>query len=668
MKLFLKITILSLLPAAALCIGGLFGRVSAAPGNVTVNAYVVMDGLLSPNTKLPGLVVWVASPIHHDLFKKATYDKRGGSPEMFMVMPASGTTSLAQQNGNTSCGQVATDFQVCQMFVYGPSFQAIPFGGMPRSEQTKYGAATQDNIACQQTFNWLRPELGEAGKFYETGYLGMAQCVSAVYQQCPGVNPTSNEYYRFVPYFPKGWKSVYGANFPFSFNANDPKGGGTFVTSFSAPTQDNNFMTRFVKDTATQNFTTINFPNATTPYLGTTANPYFIQSGKVELKSSVTTVPAAGLTSESVYLDTVGNNTSKTLNFYYVPAEAIVDSPTPTPTPTASPTPTPTPTPTHTPTPTPSSIVACGGSCNPGLGTTNNPTCPQNPPHTCVANSGSTTVGTCKLTACVQSPAICYANGCTIIPTCGQSCDPAQGANSCTQDHVCRDKDGDGKFSCILNICDSNPSSCTPGFCSAAGAVTVDKTGTKSCGSTPPSGIVNYTITLTNPDTTAKVEKVEDDLDAQVLDSYVDTASITNGGILASGKITWSAVTVPASGTLQLKYKVVFPATFSNPVTNSVTVTEGTSQVASDTFTITPFCAPSTALISDATDRVLVAAVLIMIGMLMYRLQLHQEIGNLFWNNGGKKIYSVLKINLHPREKNKKSYERKVEREFDDHK
>ena len=276
-----------------------------------------------------------------------------------------------------------------------------------------------------------------------------------------------------------------------------------------------------------------------------------------------------------------------------------------------------------------------------------------------MAINGDQNNGTCRLTLCAQEPTLCYANGCTIIPDCGQTCNPAEGANACEDSHVCRDPDGDGTSTCILSICDTNPEVCQPGFCTTQNAFNVVKTGTQSCGSTGQVSIVSYSIAITNTEASPRTVTVVDTLDTDVEDSFVVSGSISNGGILNNGVITWTGVSVPANGTLTLTYRINYPQSLFNSVmNNTVVVTEASVERGRDDFAITPFCTPGTALISDTADRILVAMILIIVGMLMYRLKLHEQIGQLFWEQGAGKVTNLgkgVKANQ------KRSFERGVE-------
>ncbi|WKZ27699.1 MAG: hypothetical protein QY330_04075 [Candidatus Dojkabacteria bacterium] len=415
LRYFYKVAVLLLLP---IIFSFLFTQKAEAAqyGNMYVDMYISLDGLVSTSTRLPGAVVWAGSPLHKDLFNKPEYDPRGGSPQLFMVTSATRAVDMVNMQGNVRCGSVSTDPRACNgLQVFGPSFQAIRFGGMPRSQMSVYNVSTHDSSECPQTFRHLAPSLGEAGRWYETGWLGGLQCVAAVYSTeqdrlgCPGVrgNASSREHLRLTPYFPRGWYNAYGTNFPINFEANDPKGGGYFmVVNVPADVQDNGWWSRFVRDQVVQNFNTINFPNPTTPYYGTTDHPYVISTrGQIVRRDSGE--PISRTASESVYMSSIGNTAIKSIVFHYIPSDnAPIEcgSPctsdvecrnadvggytcidfnndgtrrcalmqcadpslaplcsddgcaiaTPTPTPTVTDTPTPTPSITDTPTPTPS--------------------------------------------------------------------------------------------------------------------------------------------------------------------------------------------------------------------------------------------------------------------------------------------------------------------------
>jgi len=58
------------------------------------------------------------------------------------------------------------------------------------------------------------------------------------------------------------------------------------------------------------------------------------------------------------------------------------------------------------------------------------------------------------------------------------------------------------------------------------------------------------------------------------------------------------------------------------------------------TITTTPRAAvPPTALTTDEADRVIIGLMLIFVGMLIYRSGLYLSLGNIYWNNGGRKLW-----------------------------
>ncbi|MFQ5493426.1 MAG: hypothetical protein ACE5DX_04675 [Candidatus Dojkabacteria bacterium] len=175
-------------------------------------------------------------------------------------------------------------------------------------------------------------------------------------------------------------------------------------------------------------------------------------------------------------------------------------------------------------------------------------------------------------------------------------------------------------------------------------SLTVVKTGEQTCVPPQNDSRVTYSVAITNPLTVATVVYVEDTLDVRVQSSWVQMASITFGGTYSGGKIIWDGVEIPASSSVTLNYEIIYPAEeLGVGYSNSVVVLEGKGQVGSDTLTLTPFCTPGTALISDEADRILFAVLLIVIGFTMYRLGLHYELAALFTDNGDTRIGRIVR-------------------------
>lgn len=271
--------------------------------------------------------------------------------------------------------------------------------------------------------------------------------------------------------------------------------------------------------------------------------------------------------------------------FYVIDAGVTTTpTPTPTPTPTATPTPTPTPTVTTTPTLTPTSTptptpAACGQECDPNVG------CEAG--YQCVAAPLNTFV--CKLSQCVSDPTLCESDMCTL-----------------------------------------------------KNAATVTKNATQKCDTDNVSDRITYTIIITNPSGAAKTVTVTDNLDDNIADSYVVLSTITFGGTLSSNVITWSNLTIQANSSVTLNYEVKLPeSAFGKSYTNTVEVKEGGTLIGTATKVVTVSLLPCTALISDQADRVLFAGMLIVLGVLIYRLGMYENIGNFIWNIGGKNLLSV---------------------------
>ncbi|KXK25965.1 MAG: hypothetical protein TR69_WS6001001253 [candidate division WS6 bacterium OLB20] len=311
-------------------------------------------------------------------------------------------------------------------------------------------------------------------------------------------------------------------------------------------------------------------------------------------------------------------------------SQQVTPTPSYTPTPTNTPTPSNTPTPTNTPSPTPTFTgTSCGEPCSPSAGSS---ACPQD--HICV-DGNNDNLGVCTLNVCAGNPNLCYSDGCTPIPDCGEPCDPSEGANACSVDHVCQDPENDGTGVCVLEQCADNPALCQADQCTPLNEIDVTKTAVPSCSSTGAQVTAVYTVRITNGDPVERTIDVVDNLEN--VDGTV--SNISNGGVLNGAEINWADLTLPASGTVTLTYTVTYSSDFYNvPQQNTVVVYEENIERGRAVYTMTPFCTTGTALISDEADRILIAMGLILTGMVMYRLGLHNKIGDVLWNAGLGKV------------------------------
>ncbi|MFQ5492969.1 MAG: isopeptide-forming domain-containing fimbrial protein [Candidatus Dojkabacteria bacterium] len=602
MRRLVYITIGSLI---ALISFALFSSTASAfqPGNAQMRVRAEIDGLATPDTALEGMVISVFTPLGKDMLaKEQNYNGRGAAPALYFVTNTNGRAHMDDGGGGDRCGTLTAEHLEATwgMQIYGVTFRAMQFGGTPSLDRT----------SCTETTNTTY-------NIVALGYLGQVQCITAAYNQArphATVSRTADdtlEYYRFVPYFPQGWFNDFGSGARFTFDADDPKGGGYFKIDSTNITSDNqNTVVVFDQNDVTFETMASRFPNSPqTTYVGRNNH----QEGNQF--------------SESLYLNRVGNLANVSMNWTWVP-EAVIS---PTPTPTPSPTP-----------------AVCGMPCDPAGGPN---ACEQD--HQCI-DDDSDGMGVCQFDMCIGDPSLCESDMCTplvsptptpsptptfVITACGEPCDPAQGADACEQDHTCTDDDSDGTGVCQLNMCIDTPSECLADMCTPIDAVTVVKTASQSCGSGNSTSVATYSITVTNPDSQTRTFNVTDTLDSGVSDNQVILTSITFGGMLSNGVITWSDIDIDGNSSVTLNYDVEFTQSqYNQTFENTVIVTEGGTERGRDTATITPFCTPDTALISDVDDRIIFAIILLAIGATIFRFGLHVDLGEKLWDVGGKYV------------------------------
>ncbi|WKZ27802.1 MAG: hypothetical protein QY330_04620 [Candidatus Dojkabacteria bacterium] len=216
------------------------------------------------------------------------------------------------------------------------------------------------------------------------------------------------------------------------------------------------------------------------------------------------------------------------------------------------------------------------------------------------------------------------------IADCGDPCDPAQGSSACVVGHTCTDVNGTNQ--CVLNQCVTNPALCEADRCSLLNEVPLTKSARTICSdsNTPANQIAVFTIVAQNDQAVARTFTIRDTLDSRITDSMVVQASLTNGGTVSGGVITWQNLQVPANGTLTLSYQVALTGNLTNEtLSNSVLLLENGVERGQDSIQYTPGLLPCTALISDEVDRILIAAALILLGFSMYTFKVHYQIGDL---------------------------------------
>jgi hypothetical protein len=255
--------------------------------------------------------------------------------------------------------------------------------------------------------------------------------------------------------------------------------------------------------------------------------------------------------------------------------------------------------------------------------------------------------------------------------TCGQTCDKG----SCGDGYNCITINSIKK--CVSNSCVSLQNqtylpngSCESDLCTILNEINIIKSSTISCVSGQDSRKISFNIKITNPVgiATARTEvSVFDVLNTNLLDSYIDVNSITNGGKLLSGQIKWDNLTLDANGgALELHYDAIVPNTENGKVfSNIVSVLELGIQKNQYNFEYTVNILPCTALITDEVDRILLGVIMLIFGIFIYKMNWHYTIGQYFWKNGGKNSYRVSsnvinKIYLDITQKGNKKFERKL--------
>lgn len=166
----------------------------------------------------------------------------------------------------------------------------------------------------------------------------------------------------------------------------------------------------------------------------------------------------------------------------------------------------------------------------------------------------------------------------------------------------------------------------------APNQVVVDKSSIETCSADATSTDVVYTVVITNPESTDRTVTVIDTFSQDIAD-FIDLDSISPAsGEFVGGVLTWMDLTLPADGTLTLSYSLTVPDENFGEYMNTVEVEENGEPIGEDTETVVLDCLPPTALISDTVDRLLIGVFLILVGAAFYKLGLHEQVGEKFWN------------------------------------
>ncbi len=302
----------------------------------------------------------------------------------------------------------------------------------------------------------------------------------------------------------------------------------------------------------------------------------------------------------------------------------------------------------------------CGSTCN------SNSDC-TDADNSCV--TGGEGYKVCSNNYCISHPAVCgYINGagCNPVPT--GTVTPTPTGSVCPTQPVCTGGN--------LIVGDPQPPSQCPVYtCVTPTPVTdisVEKIGADVCSADKTSSTVTYTVTVKNNSDEEVIVDVVDTLDPDIV-AFITENSIKGGGILnkTTGQIVWNDLTVPGGDTIVLTYAAVIPmASYNDKYTNIVVVKDQTGkELGRDTFEITPNCTalPKTALISDSVDRMMLGILLIIVGVLAYRLNLQDKAWSLFKSAGGKYLVANFdeeerkKLTDRKREKLEKNLKKKLD-------
>jgi hypothetical protein len=209
--------------------------------------------------------------------------------------------------------------------------------------------------------------------------------------------------------------------------------------------------------------------------------------------------------------------------------------------------------------------------------------------------------------------------------------------------------------------------------------MSLDKTAASVCNADSTISTITYTITVVNNGATL-MEGIElfDKVDSKII-NYIDQASITDGGTMdpTSGLISWRGLSIAAGQTKLITYKANVPSSlFGQELTNTVTMDQLTgpnpgenTPLGEKTMKITASCKvlPKTALISDSADRVMIGLLLIIVGVLAFRLDLQEKVWLLFKKAGGKYLVANFDENERKKltDKKKDKFEKNIKKRLD---
>jgi hypothetical protein len=237
--------------------------------------------------------------------------------------------------------------------------------------------------------------------------------------------------------------------------------------------------------------------------------------------------------------------------------------------------------------------------------------------------------------------------------------------NSCTDGSICTNVNGSNI--CVAPICQPLGGEVCDDYCNPnppPGDVVVDKTATSICIDDSTEAEVNYTITITNPESDSRTINVIDTFNTGIEQYLIEGSINPAGGIVTGSTITWSGLILPSNGQLLLSYQLHIPSSDFTVYSNSVEIFEDDERIGGDEFMINVSCLPPTNLIGDRADKVIIGMLLVISGFMFYRLNMHIAFGQLWWNTlgsntVGKLISSEKPVTKKIDKKNRENFEKK---------
>jgi len=237
----------------------------------------------------------------------------------------------------------------------------------------------------------------------------------------------------------------------------------------------------------------------------------------------------------------------------------------------------------------------------------------------------------------------------TKTPVVGVSCGLACDKEICSTGNTCMTVNGNKKcvsLNCVNQQKEGGYSpngQCDADLCTSSNSIIITKIGTISCVTDQNNRKLKILIKLTNPvgnTTERKILSVIDQLNTNLKDSYIIISSISDGGKLENGKIIWQNLVLSANGgSKELNYEAIIPITDKGKdYSNTILVLENGTTRGSNNFTYPVDILPCTALITDEVDRIIIGLFMFILGVYIYKNNLHYKIGQKFWKFGGKNL------------------------------